>query len=1468
MAYRNLIDKEGAYRIYPKEKKEEPISTIDDYQKEFLKSLEAYDTRQKKPVRWNFYTDNEGMFQLSQALDPYAKVNEGLVTLWNKATGREDELTATKLRKGFQKKINERDYIEGFDEIAKGIETGKHELNTSIGELLFMGTDMLTNKNFATKFQKMMDEQKPEEPETWRGDLASLMVQYGAPGAAIAKIANRAKFLQPVMNAIKKKFGNKASKIAQRMTTGATVVGATDALVSPDKRRVGTLLVKPEDTSKLEGRKKAAAMFRNRIRYGVEGTLVGGLFPLAGKSIQQTYKYAGRPLGEPFLKMGLNTLGSGFKGASYLFAKNPVLHSQVAKDLAKSSKYAIKKMITPMAKKIGGGRIDKAPPFEQWRLFSVTSPNKAERGLKRLDNILSWFRSYGKLPASIQGISESVELFIKSGARKVDKHLNSLEKRAYNLAKKYEQRHGTNNTSRPYEKMLKDDVVDYLQGTVKLGKVHKDLRPFAYEIKKDMNKVVTEFGKNLPRGTKNEVINDLRKALTGKLDKYLVRSFATFTNPKYTPLKAVKVDARNWIRDNVIQRNKDLREIALGTYGKQFPKSYLEKYADDLVENVLAKGRTAGVNPVAVLQEIGTKILRQDKYQFLKTGEELPGAIRKLLGQEKDLRSQVLFTVADANASNASLKGMDMIAQIGLKNGWLFRSPEQAMTKYTNPKQIGKIEQLGALKSELEDLFTSPELREVLTATGAPLDSFAKTGVIRQMLQFKVVVQAGKTLYSPQTQVRNVTSASFFALWNGHIGRNASVADSMRMMIRDIFRAGKGEPINEIEFNKYIAKLVRLGVYDENIVAQELRAVLKNIKEGVIKTDDDLFSTLVKNAGTEKVARLYAGGDNLWKGYGYEFFKSDFAAAFKNVDDVANYFKIHNRPFSRKDLMTGEVKSFDEALDEAAAFMLRNTYPTYSKVPPAIQGLRNIPFFGNFVSFPAEMLRTGTLSLAMSLKNIASGNPVLRQMGYRNLMGGYLAVKGIGQAGHATANFLTGNTQEQWEAYKRSSAAPWDQNSNLIGILPWKNGESAAINFSYFSPYDVLERPIQAAMTMAAKENIAPDQIENYALSLMFSPEGPIMELMSPFLSPAIGSERVLDVIGGDFLSGGRGGRTADGRYIYSPTDSLEDKFNKSLVHIFKGAEPGIVSSGRKIKDAIRGDVTGANKPSLLADEMLALFTGTRIIRIDVKKDLKWITADTNRLLRKVDETEKFYKARGFLDRPPSIMVNEFNKMQEEAFEIQRDLYMKIQDMRMLDLSKDKIEDILIDAKMNKTLVDNLIDGEFTPVKYSTPRFETKVETIKDAAKKRTEKSKNFIYNVNEGFVFPEDELDKVMDKWEDRKFFPKTYNPETKKLEGGYNPELEGAVTNDKGNIVYDESGKIKREPTILQRGFEKIKPLISPLTDQRSQTPLPATPEVNPQLAQASTKNITQTGLTRTENALLSNEEKAMRLQQRGQA
>ena len=168
MAYRNLIDRQGAFNVYEKPKKKEPISTVDEYQQAFLKSLEAYELRQRKPVRWNFYTDNEGMFQVSRAISPMMKMNEKLYKIITKAMGDEKPFWTELAAKESRLKSKERDYIEGFDEIAKGIETGKHELGTSLGELLFMGTDILTNADFQRDFQKMMAKQKPEEPETWR----------------------------------------------------------------------------------------------------------------------------------------------------------------------------------------------------------------------------------------------------------------------------------------------------------------------------------------------------------------------------------------------------------------------------------------------------------------------------------------------------------------------------------------------------------------------------------------------------------------------------------------------------------------------------------------------------------------------------------------------------------------------------------------------------------------------------------------------------------------------------------------------------------------------------------------------------------------------------------------------------------------------------------------------------------------------------------------------------------------------------------------------------------------------------------------------------------------------------------------------------------------------------------------------------------------------------------------------------
>ena len=106
----------------------------------------------------------------------------------------------------------------------------------------------------------------------------------------------------------------------------ATAFGATDFITSGARQRTGEepLLMEKENEEGLEGRDLALARFRNKLRFGAEGTVIGGGFPLLGKPLAKIATVGAKyglmkPAG--YALTGVDTLV--VRPATYLLANIP-----------------------------------------------------------------------------------------------------------------------------------------------------------------------------------------------------------------------------------------------------------------------------------------------------------------------------------------------------------------------------------------------------------------------------------------------------------------------------------------------------------------------------------------------------------------------------------------------------------------------------------------------------------------------------------------------------------------------------------------------------------------------------------------------------------------------------------------------------------------------------------------------------------------------------------------------------------------------------------------------------------------------------------------------------------------------------------------------------------------------------------------------------------------------------------------
>ena len=106
--------------------------------------------------------------------------------------------------------------------------------------------------------------------------------------------------------------------------------------------------------------------------------------------------------------------------------------------------------------------------------------------LKKVDNFLSAFRSLGKYTGLGYLLTSEARREIKARARTIEKYLESIEKKSYNLAKSFEGQYNTMTTSPASKEYYLDQVLAYLKGQMKLSQLPKQLQETAENLNKEL----------------------------------------------------------------------------------------------------------------------------------------------------------------------------------------------------------------------------------------------------------------------------------------------------------------------------------------------------------------------------------------------------------------------------------------------------------------------------------------------------------------------------------------------------------------------------------------------------------------------------------------------------------------------------------------------------------------------------------------------------------------------------------------------------------------------------------------------------------------------------------------------------------------------------------------------------------------------------------------------------------------------
>ena len=744
--------------------------------------------------------------------------------------------------------------------------------------------------------------------------------------------------------------------------------------------------------------------------------------------------------------------------------------------------------------------------------------------------------------------------------------------------------------------------------------------------------------------------------------------------------------------------------------------------------------------------------------------------------------------------------GSNDFTEIGAKEGFAASKIDRFLDSKLPLKAVDNIEQMriDKLTDAAKNLIVNPltgkyALNDVAQTFMKTEEGFKGIGGMiynNLVLYPKGTSQMAKTILAPFTHVRNFVSATAFAGANGILpfGNTKDVKAAWTALQA----AGPGMK----QSNEFYQELLKLGVVNSSVRLRQVQDLLQDANFGSIlnnKNSDWALNKLMKRFNKLKKGAedYYAAEDDFWKIFTFLGEKSRIKDAYKKVGlNLGQEFTD----------MNGVKRLFnDKTLNELSADLVRNNVPNYSYVSDFVKGLRKFPL-GNFVAFPAEIMRTGVNIVDTALKEInysviVNGKTVkpLAARGRQRLMGMAVTTAAIPIGTIAAMETIYDITKEETAAMRRY-VADWSKNSVLI---PFKkeDGTMQYIDFSHLNAYDTLTRPIQTVLNRVEQGQADDDGImDDFVLGLIESTK----ELLNPFISESIWTEALQDVA--PIL--GRNGTDSEGRRVWNVEDSIGDKFSKAMGHLVTSQAPLNWKQMQRLGVSIipidsKGSFDERGNQYEFGNEALGIL-GLRRVDIDPKKSFNYKITDYKKGVRNSRNLFTSATLKGGIVTPEAI-VDAYINANRALYSVNRELYQDITAARTLGMSEDALYNRM-EGRGEKKAFNSLIEAEFRPLTISKDLkeiFEIKASEL----------------GVSNAFERAESAIDSIADKLSNVSLrgdlFPDLTNPFDASLVEGIsefisNASLPEAVTGflGQGNINTNQVAGLTPLELEIQKG------------------------------------------------------------------